>query len=216
MHYAYEYGIRQGLFDYIWLWNWDDTIYDNTNITWACYGTVSFIGDYITHHWGYTFYQDLNDFFNKTKISSLFDDQRMAKFVAYMSEVSSFNMSRMLTSLPYLVTRWFDAYSLRNEHRDYKIKITGPFTESAQSTIDKMILNATDKYNTRNYEAAIQKFKQTKEHVETLQSQDVSYWTEQASLWKNIAILEAILFAVVLLFVIVLCYRKLQRFKPMS
>jgi len=61
-----------------------------------------------------------------------------------------------------------------------------------------------------------QKFKQTKEYVETLQSQDVSYWTEQANLWKNIAILEAIPVAVVLLIVIVSCYRKLQRSKTTS
>ena len=181
-HDAYEYGVKQGLFDYIWLWNWDDTIYDNPNIMWACYGTVAFMGDYITHHWGYMFYKRLNDIFNKTVISVLYGDQKLVKFNAYLSEACSCNMSRILNTLPYLVTRWFDAYNLHNEYRDYKIEITGPFTESAQPTIDQMILNATNEYNNRNYEAAVQKFKEIKELVETLRSQDV--W-----LWKNIAII---------------------------
>jgi len=209
---AYEYGVREGLSDYIWLWSWNDTIYDSRNITWGCYGTVAFIGDYITQHWGYLFYDKVNDIFNRTEISRLNDDdQKCAKFVEYMSEACSCNMSRILSILPYLVTRWFDAYTLRNEYRDYNVEIGGPFTESAQPIVDEMILNATNEYNSRNYEAAIQKFKQTIEYVEILRSQDVSYLTEQASLWKNTALLEAILFVAGLLFVIFLCHRKLSR-----
>jgi len=204
---AYEYGVQQGLFDYIWLWDWNDMIYDNTNISWACYGTVTFIGDYITHHWGYTYYTKLNDVFNKTEIRALYGGQKLAKFIEYLSEACSCNMTRILDTLPYLVTRWFDAYNLRNEYRGYKVEIIGPFTKSAQPIVDEMILNATSEYNNRNYEAAIQKFRQIKEYVETLRRQDISYW-------KSIAILEAIIFAIFFIsLVVVLYHRKLQRFK---
>ena len=212
---AYEYGVKQGLFDYIWLWNWDDTIYDNRNITWACYGIVAFIGDYITHHWGCAFYENLNDIFNKTEIRDLYGDQKLAKFIEYMSEACSCNMTRILNTLSYLVTRWFDAYNFRNEYRGYKVEITGPFTKSAQPTIDEMILNATNEYSDRNYEAAIQKFKQIRGYIETLRSRDISYWRE-ARFWKNIAILEVIVFATIVLLIVVSYRRKLQRFKTLS
>lgn len=206
---AYKYGVQKGFFDHIWLWKWDDTIYDDTNITWACYGTVSFIGDYITHRWGYPFYQKLNDAFNKTEINSLSGGQKLAKFIEYMSEAANCNMTKILNTLPYLVTRWFDAYNLLNEYGGYKVEIIGLFTKSAQPVVDEMILNATNEYRARNYEAAIEKFSEIREYMENMRSADMT-------LWQYIAIFEALVFVGLLLIIVVSYRRKLRRFKTQA
>jgi hypothetical protein len=212
-NYAYEYGVKQGLFNHIWVWHWDDTIYDNSKIAWACYGTVAFIGDYITHNWGHAFYRKLNDIFDETEINGLPGDERRAKFIEYMNEACSCDISEAFDVLPYLIARWFDAYKLRNEYRDYKIEMTGPFTEYAQPTIDEMILNASNEYNSRNFEVSAQKFRQIREYVEELERLDASYWTEQAKLWRTIAILEVVLFAILLAFVVFSCHRKSRQLR---
>ena len=198
---AYEYGVQGGFLDYIWHWYWGDAIYNNEKITWACYGTVTFIGDYITHKYGYSAYNRLDSILNKTEIDTLYGDQKLAKFVEYLSEACGRNMTKILNTLPFLITRWFDAYNLRIKYHSYKLEVTGPFTASAQPEVDEMTLNATEEYNNRNYEDSIQKFNRIAEYVQTLRSQDASFW-------QNLVIIEFMTFVLIVLAVFVLHYRR--------
>ena len=155
----------------------------------------------------------LNDIFNKTEILRLHGDQKLAKFIDYMSEASNCNMTITLSNMHFLIIRWFDAHCLLNEYRNYKVETRGPFTESAQHTIDTMILNATDEYNARNYEAALQKLTQVKEYIDAVLMEEASYWREQAKLWQYVAIFEALAFILLLLYIVLLYRRKLRHSK---
>ena len=121
--------------------------------------------------------------------------------------------------MPYLVTRWFDAYVLRKEFIDYEIKITGPFTEAAKPTIDQMVLNATEKYDDYDFEASIQEFEEVKEYIKTLQTQD-NVWLEKniANLKTDVENLKLVIYILIivillLIFLVIRQNRKLQRLK---
>lgn len=203
---AYKYGVQGGLLDYIWHWDWDDAIYNDAKITSACYGTVAFIGDYITHKYGYSAYNRLDSILNKTAIDTLHGDQKLAKFVEYLSEACVDNMTDILNTLPFLITRWFDAYNLRNHYSSYELELTGPFTASAQSEVDEMILDANEEYDNRNYEDSIEKFNRVEEYIQTLRSQDANFW-------QSIVIIESGTFVLIVLAVFVLRYRR-KRSRP--
>jgi hypothetical protein len=97
----------------------------------------------------------------------------LPKFVC--SVACGCNATQILDTMPFIITRWSDAYHLRNEFLNYKLDSQGPFTESAQETIDDMIKNATKEYDARDFESAISKFNQVKDYVDSLQNQDASY-----------------------------------------
>lgn len=211
---AFEYGAKRGLLHYIYDWKWGDEINDNTTISNACYGTVTFIGDYFAHRWGYEYYHKLIDVFNSTEIASLPDAQKLPKFLEYMSLACACNVTQIMDTMPYMITRWSDAYDLRNEFLNYKLTSNGPFAESAQGTIDSMIKNATQEYDARNFESAISGFNQVKEYVDGLQSQDTSYWRQQTALWQRVALFVIAAFAAIVPLVIWSYRRKLRRDHP--
>jgi hypothetical protein len=208
---AFEYGVKGGLLHYIYDWKWGDEIDDNATISNACYGTVTFVGDYFAHRWGYEYYYKLIDVFNNTEIASLPDVQKLSKFLEYMSLACAYNVTQIMDTMPYMITRWSDAYNLRNEFLNYKLTSNGPFTESAQGTIDSMIKNATQEYDARNFESAITGFNQVKAYVDGLKSQDASYWREQTATWQRIVVLVIAAFAALILLVIWSYRRKLRR-----
>jgi len=72
---AYE-GV--GFLHYIWIWKWNDTIYNNPVILPAAYGITAFLGDYMTHLGGYQAYNRLDQIFNKTAIMAL-DEPKTGK-----------------------------------------------------------------------------------------------------------------------------------------
>jgi len=207
---AFEYGVKEGLLHYIYDWKWRDEINDNTTISNACYGTVAFAGDYFAHRWGYEYYHKLINVFNSTEIASLPDAQKLPKFLEYMSLACGCNVTQIMDTMPYMITRWSDAYNFRNEFLNYKLNSNGPFTESAQGTVDSMVKNATQQYDARNFESAISGFSQVKEYVDDLQSQDTSYWKEQTALWQKIALVAVVAFAAIVLLVIWSFRRKLR------
>jgi hypothetical protein len=207
---AYEQGVQKGLIQYIYDWQWGNEIYDNATISDACYGTATFIGDYFVHRWGYDYYQKLIAVFNSTEMGSLSNAQKLPKFFEHVSVACGCNATQVLDTVPYMITRWFDAYLLRNEFSTYLLDSNGPFTESAQGTIDAMIKNATEEYDARDFESAINKFNQVKEYADNLQNQDASYWRDQTRLWQNVALLEIVIFAGIVLLVFWLYRRKLR------
>lgn len=208
---AFEYGVKGGLLHYIYDWKWGDEINDNATISNACYGTVTFVGDYFVHRWSYEYYYKLIAVFNSTEIASLPDVQKLSKFLEYMSLACACNVTQIMDTMPYMITRWSDAYNLRNEFLNYKLTSNGPFTESAQGTIDSMIQNASQEYDARNFESAISGFNQVKTYVDGLQSQDTSYWREQTAMWQRIVVLVIAAFAALILLVIWSYRRKLRR-----
>ena len=207
---SYNFAVQEGLLHYVYNWKWDNEIYGNATISDACYGTVAFIGDFFVHRLGYDHYHKLIEVFNSTEISELSDAQKLPKFLEYMSEACGFNVTQILDTIPFMITRWFDAYNLRNEFRSYQVYSLGPFTESAQEIVLSMIRNATQDYDTRDFESAINKFNQVKEYVNSLQNQDASYWKEQQTSWQNIALAEGILFAAIVILIICYYRRKLR------
>ena len=194
-NYAYTYGVQGGVIDYIWHWHWGDDIYNNRTITWVCYGTATFIGDYITHKYGHSAYNRLDNILNKTKIDILYGEQKLAKFMEYLSEACGCDVSKILNTLPLLITRWFDAYNLCKKYCGFKLDITGPYTASAQPEVDEMILSATKEYNNRNYEDSIEKFHRIAEYIENLRRQDANFW-------QNCAFFEFIIIVLIVLFIL--------------
>ena len=207
---AYEFAVQEGLLHYVYSWKWGDEIYDNVTISYACYGAVTFIGDFFVHRWGYDYYRKLIKAFNSTEIGGLSETQRLTRFLEYLSEACGCNVTQILDTMPFILTKWFDAYSLRKEFLSYKLDSNGPFTESAQGTVLDMIRNATKDYDARDFESAISKFNQVKEYVDSLQNQDASYWKEQTTFWQNIALIEIVLFTAIVLLVILRYRRKLR------
>lgn len=173
---AYWEGVQRSLLDYIWLWKWNDTIYDNHTITSACYGVSAFIGDYIIHHWGHTAFDKLNQFFNKTEINSLPENQRTTKFVEYLSKACEYNMSEIFSNLEVLITQWNDVYNMR--HLNYTIEIIGPFTWYINPKLENLVKDGNNEYNHRNYDLSISKFNEAGDLVNSgiWQSLDYFFW----------------------------------------
>lgn len=175
---AYWHGVQQGLLDYIWLWKWNDTIYDNFTITKTCYGISAFVGDYIVHHWGYAALRKLNAIFNKTEINALNESQRFMKFAEYLSLACNFNMSEIFSNLAILINQWNDAYHMCALAQNYEVTVIGPFTWHISSKLENLVKDANFEYNYRNYNLSISKFDEARALVNSgyWQSLDCLFW----------------------------------------
>jgi len=152
---AYE-GI--GFLHYTWIWNWNDTIYNNPVIFSTVYGVAAFLGDYMTHLGGYEAYNRLDNIFNRTEIGSLNETQRLIKFTEYLSQAFNNNMTEVLSEwyLQTLIIKWKEARDLRRS--EYKFEIIGPVTWYASSRLADLVNQANYEYNKRNYDFAISKY----------------------------------------------------------
>jgi len=156
---AYE-GV--GFLHYIWIWEWNDTIYNNPDILSATYGVVAFLGDYMTHLGGYEAYNRLDNIFTKAEISTLIESQRLIKFTQYLSQAFYCNMTEVLDDwhLQTLIAKWKEAKDLRS--LEYKLEIIGPFTWYASSKFVGVVDQANYEYDQRNYDLAITEYKNAK------------------------------------------------------
>ena len=151
-----------GFLHYTWIWNWNDTIYNNPVILSTVYGVAAFLGDYMTHLGGYEAYNRLDNLFNKTEISALDEPQRLIKFTEYLGQAFNYNMTEVLDDwyLQTLIAKWKEAKDLRSWA--YKLEVIGPFTWYASSKLVDLVNQASYEYNKKNYDLAISKYRDAK------------------------------------------------------
>lgn len=179
---AYE-GIQADLLKYIWIWEWNDTIYDNPTITKAVYGVATFLGDYMVHLAGYAAYNRVAVIFNRTEIESLNESQKLVKFTQYLSIAFNHNMTQLLSNLESLVFQWKKANDLRLQN--YTIEVSGPFTWSLKSRIDDLAENGALLYEKRAYQSSANKFEEAQASLANAGSQrfiDFVFWAVLLSL----------------------------------
>jgi len=156
---AYE-GVE--FLHYIWIWNWNDTIYDNPDILSTVYGVAAFLGDYMTHLGDYEAYNRLDNIFKKAEISTLNESQRLIRFTQYLSQAFDCNMTEVLDDwhLQTLIAEWKETKDLRS--LEYKFEVIGPFTWYVSSKLVGAVDQANYEYDQRNYDLAIIEYKNAK------------------------------------------------------